>query len=408
MAAELDAGSRARIDTANPRRVQRAWEVLTATGRGIAAWQDETGPPLLPGRKRDGPSSRGAARLAQPAHRGAFRRDARRKGFSMEARANRPGWHPRPCPRRRRSGAARSHWPTLDGSARSGRFCENNVAIQTRQYAKRQRSWFRARMSGWRRIDPGDALSAGWGLAENLLGLLGGNLEETTASGTAWRQHDGHAAPSRGGRGHGPCPPRPWRALARGGDAQLFASRALVVHPGARGRITNERLDAGLRRPQRALSAAGHDARLRQCWARCSASRCSCRRTPRSTGPRSPLHIRCRKGADAGRTPPRAHRTVWNAPRIPTTAETSAELYHLSGLVSVWHEAPRVGDDPRIPAGESGRPTGWRRPYTALVERDFRLLEGCRRLLPADLRRDAGRIFRAPAGRPAHAPRWHC
>uniref|UniRef100_UPI00356157F4 tRNA (adenosine(37)-N6)-dimethylallyltransferase n=1 Tax=Thalassovita aquimarina TaxID=2785917 RepID=UPI00356157F4 len=45
---ELDDESRARIDPLNPMRVQRAWEVLRNTGRGIAAWQDDTPPPLLP------------------------------------------------------------------------------------------------------------------------------------------------------------------------------------------------------------------------------------------------------------------------------------------------------------------------------------------------------------------------
>ena len=34
MVAELDPATAARIDTANPARVQRAWEVLRATGRG--------------------------------------------------------------------------------------------------------------------------------------------------------------------------------------------------------------------------------------------------------------------------------------------------------------------------------------------------------------------------------------
>ncbi len=49
MLAELDDATRARIDVLNPVRVQRAWEVLQATGRGLADWQDETGPaPLLP------------------------------------------------------------------------------------------------------------------------------------------------------------------------------------------------------------------------------------------------------------------------------------------------------------------------------------------------------------------------
>jgi tRNA dimethylallyltransferase len=48
MLAALDPATLQRIDTANPMRIQRAWEVQMATGRGLAAWQDDTGPPLLP------------------------------------------------------------------------------------------------------------------------------------------------------------------------------------------------------------------------------------------------------------------------------------------------------------------------------------------------------------------------
>jgi tRNA dimethylallyltransferase len=46
--AGLDEATRSRVDLANRARVQRAWEVLRATGRGLAAWQAETPPPLLP------------------------------------------------------------------------------------------------------------------------------------------------------------------------------------------------------------------------------------------------------------------------------------------------------------------------------------------------------------------------
>ena len=47
MVAALDAETASRIDLNNPRRVQRAWEVLPATGRGLADWQDTTPPPVL-------------------------------------------------------------------------------------------------------------------------------------------------------------------------------------------------------------------------------------------------------------------------------------------------------------------------------------------------------------------------
>ena len=46
--ADLDPETAARLDRRNPARVQRAWEVLRATGRGLAGWQAQTGAPLLP------------------------------------------------------------------------------------------------------------------------------------------------------------------------------------------------------------------------------------------------------------------------------------------------------------------------------------------------------------------------
>ena len=45
--AELDPETARRIDLGNPMRVRRAWEVLAATGRGLASWQADTGPAML-------------------------------------------------------------------------------------------------------------------------------------------------------------------------------------------------------------------------------------------------------------------------------------------------------------------------------------------------------------------------
>ena len=90
---EIDAATAARIDRRNPRRVQRAWEVLRATGRGLANWQDETPPPRLP--------AEAALRLlvSMPPARLADRIERRTAamfddGLLEEARANRPGWSP--------------------------------------------------------------------------------------------------------------------------------------------------------------------------------------------------------------------------------------------------------------------------------------------------------------------------
>ncbi|MFZ1471209.1 MAG: isopentenyl transferase family protein, partial [Paracoccaceae bacterium] len=45
LVAGLDPATAARIDLANPARVQRAWEVLQATRRGLADWQAATPQP---------------------------------------------------------------------------------------------------------------------------------------------------------------------------------------------------------------------------------------------------------------------------------------------------------------------------------------------------------------------------
>ncbi|MEL7462236.1 MAG: tRNA (adenosine(37)-N6)-dimethylallyltransferase MiaA [Pseudomonadota bacterium] len=153
---EIDAATSARIDLQNPRRVQRAWEVLTTTGRGLAHWQDATSPPLL------APGAATALCLEAPKDWLTPRIETRfdqmlAAGLLDEARANLPGWN---------AGAASSK---AIGAAEVidhllGRLdcaqVRNNVVIQTRQYAKRQRNWFRSRMKDWRWIDPEGAFGA--------------------------------------------------------------------------------------------------------------------------------------------------------------------------------------------------------------------------------------------------------
>ncbi|MFP4327453.1 MAG: tRNA (adenosine(37)-N6)-dimethylallyltransferase MiaA [Paracoccaceae bacterium] len=150
LCAELDAETRARIDTANPMRVQRAWEVLRATGRGLAAWQDETPAPLLPLERtvpilveapRDWLDARIERRFAAMLEDGAL----------DEARRMLPHWSP-DLPGAKAIGAAeliahlRGELALNEAAARA--------TLATRRYAKRQRSWFRARMAGWLRHRP--------------------------------------------------------------------------------------------------------------------------------------------------------------------------------------------------------------------------------------------------------------
>lgn len=148
MVNELDAPTRARIDTANPARVQRAWEVLNATGQGLVAWQAQTPPPLVP------LSAANAIVLRPPIEwlnsRIAARFDAMmRDGAMEEARAALPHWDPS-APWAKAIGAPEliAH---LQGHMLLGE-AVHAATLATRQYAKRQRTWFRSRMSAWQSL----------------------------------------------------------------------------------------------------------------------------------------------------------------------------------------------------------------------------------------------------------------
>lgn len=149
--AALDRETAARIDVLNPARVQRAWEVLQATGRGLAAWQDETAPALLPLAEVipivlrpgvDWLNARIDQRFDQMIAQGAL----------AEVQAALPDWQPK-RPSARAIGA-----PELVAHLRGEIPLEQAIAqakIATRQYAKRQRTWFRNRMRSWKPITPG-------------------------------------------------------------------------------------------------------------------------------------------------------------------------------------------------------------------------------------------------------------
>ena len=146
--AELDRATQARIDPLNPARVQRAWEVWRTTGRGLADWQGATPPPLLPCLACE-------ALVLVPSVPWLNDRIDRRfrlmleTGAMEEARANLDQWSPR-RPAMRAIGAAElvAH---LRGALSLGDAV--NAACQaSRNYAKRQRTWFRSNMADWRQV----------------------------------------------------------------------------------------------------------------------------------------------------------------------------------------------------------------------------------------------------------------
>ncbi|MEL6121416.1 MAG: tRNA (adenosine(37)-N6)-dimethylallyltransferase MiaA [Pseudomonadota bacterium] len=145
MVAELDEDTRTRLDTQNPMRVQRAWEVLQTTGHGLAHWQDNTAQPILPLSHAtalviDAPKAWLTPRIEA-------RFDQMLEGGALdEARANLPTWSP-DHPSSKAIGASELI-AVVSGFLDQGEARERTT-IATRQYAKRQRSWFRARMTGW-------------------------------------------------------------------------------------------------------------------------------------------------------------------------------------------------------------------------------------------------------------------
>ena len=148
--ARLDLFTLARIDTRNRARVQRAAEVFMTTGRSLTDWQADTPAPLLP-------LAQTTALVMRPGvdwlnARISARFDAMLdQGALAEATAMRPHWNPAHLSAKA-IGAADliAH---LDGSLTLAQ-ARDAAIIASRQYAKRQRTWFRSRMQKWVGIDP--------------------------------------------------------------------------------------------------------------------------------------------------------------------------------------------------------------------------------------------------------------
>jgi tRNA dimethylallyltransferase len=146
---EIHPDTRARLDHNNPMRVSRAWEVEHATGRPLHLWQDATPPPLIARADcaaivLDAPKDWLTPRIA-----GRF--DAMlAQGALEEARAVLPRWDPK-------LGAAKAIGaPALIAHLRGEMTLDQTRAaafLSTVQYAKRQRTWFRARMRDWTPLD---------------------------------------------------------------------------------------------------------------------------------------------------------------------------------------------------------------------------------------------------------------
>jgi tRNA dimethylallyltransferase len=153
---DLDDTTRARIDLRNPARVCRAWEVWRATGKQITQWQDETPPPRLPLETCQNFVFDAPKDWLTPRIEGRFHKMVA-QGALEEARQNAPDWSP-DLPSAKAIGAAElvAH---VRGTLSLEEACAR-ATILTRQFAKRQRTWFRARMSHWTPISGPEV--SGW------------------------------------------------------------------------------------------------------------------------------------------------------------------------------------------------------------------------------------------------------
>jgi len=150
MLAALDPQTKARIDVLNRARVQRAWEVLQATGKPLYAWQDDTPPPLLP--------VSACAALVFDVDKDWLETRIRQRfdlmlelGAMDEATAMQDRYDPS-LPSCRAIGV-----PELMGYLNGNLTIEQareRASIATRQFAKRQRTWFRSKMQDWTTYSP--------------------------------------------------------------------------------------------------------------------------------------------------------------------------------------------------------------------------------------------------------------
>ena len=146
---EIDTETIKNIDKNNPMRVQRAWEVMKATGRGLVSWHKQTPEPTLSLKNCeailldcDAPTvnKRITNRFDQMLDNGLI--DEALKNFSTWNEKN---------PSSKAIGA--KELMAFLNDDMSMEQLKEKVVVATRQYAKRQRTWFRSKMKSWKKLN---------------------------------------------------------------------------------------------------------------------------------------------------------------------------------------------------------------------------------------------------------------
>ena len=144
---EIDEETYVKIDKNNPMRVQRAWEVFRSTGRGLNSWHSETPKPTLDFNRCKAIVADAEDSLINKRINERFDQMLE-KGLIQEAENNLATWnkfHPSS-----KAIGAQELIAFLNNEISKDQL-RKQVVIATRQYAKRQRTWFRNKMKSWKR-----------------------------------------------------------------------------------------------------------------------------------------------------------------------------------------------------------------------------------------------------------------
>lgn len=153
MLAEKDPEMASRLKPSDTQRIMRALEVLESTGRSLSSWQEENSEPMVDGSKfekivlmssREWLKDRIDRRVDEMVKNGALYEAAAL--MDLELPLNSPAM---------RAIGVRSLILAAGGEIELEEAVER-CKIETRQYAKRQDTWFRNQFPDWRRIDPED------------------------------------------------------------------------------------------------------------------------------------------------------------------------------------------------------------------------------------------------------------
>ena len=146
---EIDPETIKKIDKNNPVRIQRAWEVMKATGRGLISWHRETPKPVLELKNCEKILVDGDAFIINNRISSRFDRMLD-NGLLEEASKNFSTWDQK-NPSSKAIGA-KELMAFLNDDISMEQLKEK-VVVATRQYAKRQRTWFRSKMKSWKKLN---------------------------------------------------------------------------------------------------------------------------------------------------------------------------------------------------------------------------------------------------------------